>query len=93
MSEVLAVLLRVNLALALATGLVLALRLPARLLFGARVAYGLWGLVPLAAIAMLAPARVVAISEAPADWVTIAASPVRQATATPWSRRSTLGPC
>jgi beta-lactamase regulating signal transducer with metallopeptidase domain len=65
MSEVLPTLLRVNLALAAATGLVLALRLPARGLFGPRIAYGLWTLVPLAALAMLAPARVVTIAAAP----------------------------
>jgi beta-lactamase regulating signal transducer with metallopeptidase domain len=79
MSEVLTVLLRVNLALALATGLVLALRLPARRLFGARVAYGLWGLVPLAVLAMLIPARVMTATEAPMGWTAMAETPVVQA--------------
>lgn len=51
-------LLRVNLALAAGVAVVLALRLPTRRAFGARVAYGLW-LLPLAAAAMcFAPARV-----------------------------------
>jgi beta-lactamase regulating signal transducer with metallopeptidase domain len=74
MSEVLSALMRVNLALAAATGLVLVLRLPARRLFGARIAYGLWGLVPLAAMAMLAPARVVTMSETPSatSWAPLA---------------------
>lgn len=81
MSEVLLILLRVNLALALATGLVLALRLPARRLFGARVAYGLWGLVPLAALAMLVPARVVTVSEAQTGWSAMAPAAAVQETA------------
>jgi beta-lactamase regulating signal transducer with metallopeptidase domain len=62
MTEVWAVLLRVNVALAAAVALVLVSRLPARRLFGARVAYGLWALVPLAAAAMLVPARVVVLT-------------------------------
>ena len=61
MAEVLTVLLRVNLALAVAVAGVMVLRLPARRLFGARVAYGLWILPPLAALAMLVPARVVTV--------------------------------
>lgn len=61
MIDVLTILLRVNLALAVAVAGVMALRLPVRRLFGARVAYGLWILPPLAALAMLAPARVVTI--------------------------------
>ena len=67
MSELLLVLTRTNLALAAAILLVIALRLPVRRLFGARVAYGLWSLVPLAALAMLLPARVatVAVQSAP----------------------------
>jgi len=61
MTEVLPLLLRVNLALAVAVAGVMVLRLPARRLFGARVAYGLWILPPLAALAMLVPARVVTL--------------------------------
>jgi beta-lactamase regulating signal transducer with metallopeptidase domain len=62
MSEALAILLRVNLAMAAAVTLAMLLRRPARRLFGARVAYQLWGLVPLAAAAMLAPARVITLA-------------------------------
>ena len=61
LSVVLATLLRANLALAVAVAGVMVLRLPVRRLFGARVAYGLWILPPLAALAMLVPARVVTI--------------------------------
>jgi beta-lactamase regulating signal transducer with metallopeptidase domain len=64
MSEVLGLLLRLNLALGAAVALVLILRAPARRLFGATVAYGLWMLVPLAAAAMLAPARAVTVVRA-----------------------------
>jgi beta-lactamase regulating signal transducer with metallopeptidase domain len=60
-AEILATLLRVNLALAVAIAGVMALRLPVRRLFGARVAYGLWILPPLTALAMLVPARVVTV--------------------------------
>lgn len=57
-NEIFDLLLRLNLALAFGVLLVLALRLPVRRLFGARVAYGLW-LIPLAAAVMcFAPARV-----------------------------------
>jgi beta-lactamase regulating signal transducer with metallopeptidase domain len=64
MSDLILLLFRVNLALAAAVLVVMALRLPVRRLFGARIAYGLWGLAPLAVAAMLAPARVVRILEA-----------------------------
>jgi beta-lactamase regulating signal transducer with metallopeptidase domain len=63
MLEALRALLWVNLAAAVAVAIVLLLRRAARRLFGARVAYGLWSLVPLAAGAMLLPARVVTLSE------------------------------
>jgi len=57
-SEVLDLLLRLNLALAAATLVVLVLRVPVRRWFGARIAYALW-LIPLAAALMcFAPARV-----------------------------------
>ena len=61
MAEVLGILLRVNLALAIAVAGVMVLRLPTRRLFGARIAYGLWILPPLAALAMLVPARLVTV--------------------------------
>jgi beta-lactamase regulating signal transducer with metallopeptidase domain len=62
MSEALAILLRVNLAMACAVALAMLLRRPARRLFGARVAYQLWALVPLSAVAMLLPARVITVA-------------------------------
>lgn len=65
MSDVFFILCGVNLGLAAAVGLVLILRLPVRALFGAGVAYGLWILPPLAAIAMLLPARVMVMSVSP----------------------------
>src|SRR5512147_1571859 len=56
---------RVNLVLAAAIVVVLLLRMPARRLFGARVAYALW-LMPLLAAAMcFAPARVVHVFVSP----------------------------
>ena len=65
MSDALLALLRINLAVAAAIAVVMLLRLPARRLFGARIAYGLWSLVPLAAAAMLLPARTVTVAQAP----------------------------
>ncbi|HLZ76403.1 M56 family metallopeptidase [Phenylobacterium sp.] len=62
MSEALALLLRVNLAIAGAVALAMLLRRPARRLFGARVAYQLWALVPLAVAAMLAPTRIITLA-------------------------------
>ncbi len=59
MSEIFAVLLRTNLVAAAAILMVLALRLPARRLFGPELAYGLWAAPPLAALATLLPARAV----------------------------------
>lgn len=62
MSDLLLILLAANLAAAAAVALVMILRLPARKLFGPRIAYGLWLLVPLAALGMLLPARVVTVT-------------------------------
>src|SRR5258705_297126 len=59
MSEAPLYMLAMNVFAAASALVVIALRLPVRRLFGARVAYGLWLLVPLAAAAMLLPARVV----------------------------------
>lgn len=56
MIELLALaLIRAQVAAALGVTLVLALRLPARRLFGPRLAYGLWIIAPAAAIASLFP--------------------------------------
>ncbi|HEV7383482.1 MAG TPA: M56 family metallopeptidase, partial [Phenylobacterium sp.] len=65
MSDALLLLSRINLAMAAAVAVVMLLRLPVRRLFGARIAYGLWSLVPLAAAAMLLPARVVTVGQTP----------------------------
>jgi beta-lactamase regulating signal transducer with metallopeptidase domain len=57
-NEVFELLLRLNVAFAAGVLLVLALRLPVRRMFGARVAYGLW-LIPLAAALMcFVPGRI-----------------------------------
>jgi beta-lactamase regulating signal transducer with metallopeptidase domain len=61
-SDLLIFLLRANLALAAAVVLVLILRRPVRAAFGARAAYGLWLVAPLAVIAMLLPARIVSVA-------------------------------
>lgn len=61
MAELFTDLLNLNIALAVAVAAVMVLRLPARRLFGARVAYGLWILPALAGLAMLAPARVLTV--------------------------------
>jgi beta-lactamase regulating signal transducer with metallopeptidase domain len=57
MHDVLSKLLQANLVVAAAILLVLALRKGARRAFGARIAYGLWLLVPMAAAASLAPPK------------------------------------
>lgn len=56
-AEFLGVLVRLNLAAALAILVILALRKPLRRLVGARLAYGLWVVLPLAMAACLLPAR------------------------------------
>lgn len=56
MTDLLADLLRANLTASLAIALVFALRMPARRLFGAEMAYRLWLVVPLAFVASLIPA-------------------------------------
>jgi beta-lactamase regulating signal transducer with metallopeptidase domain len=58
-NAILSGLIRANLAGGAAVLGVLALRLPARRLFGPETAYLLWGAVPMAAAASLLPARVV----------------------------------
>ena len=62
MSEAVAALLRLNLVAAAAIGIVLVLRVPARRLFGPRIAYGWWSLVAFAVAAMLTPARTVVLA-------------------------------
>lgn len=62
MSDIALRFLLANLAAAVAIILVLALRRPARAAFGARLAYCLWLLVPLAALGSLLPPRIVEIA-------------------------------
>jgi beta-lactamase regulating signal transducer with metallopeptidase domain len=61
MSEIALKFLIANLAAGAAILLVIALRKPARATFGAGLTYGLWLLVPLAALASLLPPRIVEI--------------------------------
>ena len=84
-SEILALLLRANLAIAAAVLLVLILRRPVRSMFGARAAYGLWLIAPLAALAVLAPARVVSIAP-PAPSVVASTPPTPKPTPSPEPR-------
>jgi beta-lactamase regulating signal transducer with metallopeptidase domain len=91
MSDALLILAAANLAAAIAVAIVMILRTPTRKLFGPRIAYGLWLLVPLAAAGILLPARVVTVTvraatipaaEAPTATYATAALPV--ATAAPF---------
>lgn len=65
MADVLLGLIRLNLAASAAILLLLVLRKPAQRIFGPEVAYGLWLVAPLAAIASLAPAPMAAEGGAP----------------------------
>lgn len=73
-TEALELLVRANLAAAAAALLIFVLRLPVRRLAGARTAYALWGILPLAALAALipAPAPIPIVVPLPAE---IAAAP------------------
>ncbi|MDO1559368.1 M56 family metallopeptidase [Brevundimonas sp. 2R-24] len=64
-ADLLALLLKAALASGLATLVIIALRKAARRLAGAEVAYTLWLLVPLAALALLVPPRTVQVETAP----------------------------
>jgi len=77
--DLLTLLLKANLAIGAAVLLVLLLRRPVRRLFGARAAYGLWLIAPLAAAAALLPARTV-IVRVPAPSVSAAAVSTAAAT-------------
>ena len=61
-NEILSLIVRTNIALAVCVLLVLALRFPTRRLAGARIAYALWLIPPLAAAACFSP------EEAPKLW-------------------------
>src|SRR5690348_10790297 len=71
------IVLRLNLALAAAVIAALVLRPPARRLFGPQIAYGVWALVPITALAMLLPSRIVPVV---GHW---ANAPIPTATAAP----------
>src|SRR5215471_14345631 len=58
MTELLLVVLRANLVMALAIVAVIAVRLPFRRVFGAETAYALWLAPPIAVVAGFLPARV-----------------------------------
>jgi beta-lactamase regulating signal transducer with metallopeptidase domain/ankyrin repeat protein len=74
--DLLALLIRANLAIAAAVVLALLLRRPVRRLFGARAAYALWLIAPLATVAVLLPARTVIVrTPAPSAPVVSAAAP------------------
>src|SRR5689334_16605321 len=57
-NDLLSLIVRTNIALAVCVLLVLALRSPTRRLAGARIAYALWLIPPLAAAACFLPGRV-----------------------------------
>jgi beta-lactamase regulating signal transducer with metallopeptidase domain len=58
-AEALALLVRINIALACVVILVLALRTTMRSWFGARAAYALWWIVPTSLVALMLPARTI----------------------------------
>jgi len=60
--DLLKLLIETTIASSFAIAVVLVLRGPLRQFFGARVAYTLWGLIPLALIAVLIPARDVVVT-------------------------------
>jgi beta-lactamase regulating signal transducer with metallopeptidase domain len=60
-SDLLAFLLKANLAMAAAVLLALALRKPVRAAFGARTAYALWLVAPLSVLALLIPPRTITL--------------------------------
>ena len=74
-ADLVAPLARAVLVLSAAIVAVLALRMPVRRAFGARIAYALWLIVPIASLATFLPARTIAIHGAPAASAMIAAAP------------------
>jgi beta-lactamase regulating signal transducer with metallopeptidase domain len=90
--ELVALVLRLNLALAAAVLLVVLLRRPVRAFAGARTAYGLWALVPAAVLAALLPARTLSLPAAPAAVAAPEATMVAPAQAAARLVRATAGP-
>ena len=80
-ADFLALLVRANLAIGAAVLLVLVLRRPVRGLFGARAAYGLWLVAPLAVVAVILPARTVTIPIAQLRPVAVAVDAAAQPSA------------
>jgi len=93
MSDALLILMAANLAAAAAVTLVMILRTPARKMFGPRLAYGLWLLVPLAALGVLLPSRVVTVTVRAASGQAAASAPVADhAAALPAPAAATFDP-
>jgi beta-lactamase regulating signal transducer with metallopeptidase domain/ankyrin repeat protein len=90
-ADLLTLLVRANLALGAGILLVLVLRRPVRSLLGARTAYGLWLVAPLAALAVLLPARTVTIP-APAARLSAASTPTTIAPPAPTMAVSSAAP-
>jgi beta-lactamase regulating signal transducer with metallopeptidase domain/ankyrin repeat protein len=82
-SDLLALLIRGNLAIGAAVLLVLILGRPVRRLFGARAAYALWLVVPLALAAVLLPARTVMVQPPVPTAEAISTAPLTEPTGTP----------
>lgn len=61
-AEILQLLIEATVVTSLATAVVMAMRIPMRKLFGARVAYTVWGMIPLALIAVFIPAREIVVT-------------------------------
>lgn len=82
--EVLKLLMEAVVASSLAIAVVLIMRVPLRKFFGARVAYTIWCLVPLALLAVLVPAQDVVVTVV-SQTQTISAAPTEIAVAAPTS--------
>lgn len=65
-ADIISLLLRANLAMGVAALLVLAARSPLRRTFGQVAAYGLWAMIPLAGLAVMAPRPAIAVEMTPA---------------------------
>jgi len=79
--DLLKLLIEATLTSSLAIAVVILLRVPLRQLFGARVAYTLWALIPLALIAVLVPAREIVVTAVNSPLIAHAAPAVAVATA------------
>src|SRR3954469_18374347 len=76
-ADILRALASANLVAGVTVVVILALRVPVRRMFGSRAAYALWLAVPLAALAILLPPRVITVTvSAP---LPVFSSPARQA--------------